>query len=66
MATTPRPVGRPHEFDQTVSVRLTTALHDTLSLEALHRDMTLSDLIRERLEVDFVSQNSDASENLLP
>lgn len=42
--------GRPHEFDATVSVRLTKRMHDTLSLEALQRDMLLSDLIRERLE----------------
>lgn len=50
MATTPRPVGRPHEFDEVVSVRLTKTQHDTLSREALHRDMKLSEVIRERLD----------------
>lgn len=51
-----RAVGRPHEFDGIVSVRLTKDLHDTLICEALRRDIPLSDLIRERLT--FVSQNS--------
>jgi predicted HicB family RNase H-like nuclease len=41
--------GRPHEFDQVVSVRLTKELHDALSVEALRREMRLSDVIRERL-----------------
>lgn len=44
-----RAIGRPHEFDETVSVRLPKALHNALSREALQRDMHLSDVIRERL-----------------
>lgn len=51
-----RQVGRPREFDETVSVRLPKATHDDLSLEALRRDVDLSDVIRERL--NFVSQKS--------
>jgi len=51
-----RPVGRPKQFDEVVSVRLPKRLHDTLSREAIRRDVELSDVIRERL--NFVSQNS--------
>ncbi len=47
--------GRPKAFDGAVSVRLPKDLHDTLSREALRRDMPLSDVMRERLAV---SQNS--------
>ena len=56
-----RPVkrGRPREFDgPPVSVRLPAALHDALSREAIRTSRDLSDVIRDRLEVDhFVSQN---------
>lgn len=42
--------GRPKQFDgPPISVRLPKTLHDTLSREALRREMQLSDLIRERL-----------------
>jgi hypothetical protein len=52
-------VGRPKEFDGTISVRLTKDLHDALSREALQRDRQLSQIIRERLEREyFVSQKS--------
>jgi predicted HicB family RNase H-like nuclease len=54
-----RRVGRPKEFDGTVSVRLPKDLHDALSLEALQRDRRLSQIIRERLAREyFVSQKS--------
>lgn len=46
---TTRPIGRPHEFDEMVSVRLPKTLHNDLSREALRRGMFLSDVIRERL-----------------
>jgi hypothetical protein len=49
-------MARPREFDgPPVSVRLTTDLHDALSLEAIRRGVDLAKVIRERLAV---SQNS--------
>ena len=50
-------MGRRRRFDGTpVSVRLTARLHDRLSLEALRHGRKLSDVIREKLARDFVSQ----------
>ncbi len=54
--------GRPKEFDGAVSVRLPKDLHDTLSREALRRDIPLSDLMRERLA--GVTQNSPKDRTL--
>lgn len=45
--------GRPKKFDGVVSVRLPKALHDELSLEALHRKVDLAQVIRERLSKPF-------------
>jgi hypothetical protein len=56
--------GRPRRFDGTpVSVRLPQPLHDALILEAIRRHVDLSDVIRERLSVNFVSQNSRVRES---
>lgn len=44
-----KPIGRPREFDGTVSIRLPKELHDALSREALKQDRRLSDVIRDRL-----------------
>lgn len=42
--------GRPKRFDGTpVSVRLPKELHDELSVEAIRREVDMSDVIRERL-----------------
>ena len=49
MTPEPRRVGRPHEFDVMLTVRVTTGLFDELSLEAIRREIRLSDVIRERL-----------------
>lgn len=52
--------GRPKKFDGTpVSIRLTSAMHDALSREALARRKELSEVIRERLSV---SQNRKAEQ----
>jgi hypothetical protein len=52
-------MARPREFDgPPVSVRLTTDLHDALSLEAIRRGVDLAKVIRERLAV---SQNPNSS-----
>lgn len=43
-------VGRPRQFDGSpISVRLSGALHDELSIEALRRGIDLAVVIRERL-----------------
>ena len=55
-----RPVGRPREFDVTVSVRLRAARHDEMSKEALRRGVDLAEVIRERL--NFVSRNSSEAD----
>lgn len=50
--------GRPRQFDGTpVSVRLPKALYTTLTRTALQERRGLSDVIRERLQQGFVSQN---------
>lgn len=42
--------GRPKLFTGApISVRLTPELHDRLSIEAIRREVTLADVIRERL-----------------
>ena len=52
-------VGRPREFDQTVSVRLPRATHDELCREARRRGLDVADVMRERLaRGSFVSQKS--------
>jgi hypothetical protein len=52
-------MARPREFDgPPVSVRLTTDLHDALSLEAIRRGVDLAKVIRERLAV---SQNPNSA-----
>ena len=48
--------GRPRQFGQMVSLRLPSDLHDALCVEAIRRDIPLSDLMREYLI--SVSQNA--------
>lgn len=53
--------GRKKRFDgPPVSVRLPAALHDVLSLDAIRRDIDLSDVIREGL-IYFVSRKTQNS-----
>jgi predicted HicB family RNase H-like nuclease len=59
-----KPRGRPRLYDgPPVSVRLPSTLHDALSVEALRRQMDLSELIRERLAY-FVSQKAQRQTSL--
>lgn len=52
--------GRPREFDGTVSVRLTAAMHDELARAAQRDRCDLAEVIRKRLSV---SQNSTIPKN---
>jgi hypothetical protein len=49
--------GRPRVFDGTpVSVRLPSAVHDALSVEAVRRGVPMADVIRERLSDSRISK----------
>jgi len=52
----PRPRGQPREFDGSLSVRLTKRLHNELAVEAVRRHIDMSDVIRERLSANSVTQ----------
>jgi hypothetical protein len=55
--------GRPRQFDgPAVSVRLPQVLYDELSLAAIRQHTELSRVIRQRLDGNFVSQNSTKGE----